>query len=164
MRRNVRGTSWEVAVFASEPEPDSSYKSRCLGPEAENKGTMTYILCTDKEVTYCRNPAWSCAANAKTSIPKNMLTVSSPPPLQALHSTVYLAFQHNVPPFPTVSKHCLPVFFIPDTLKSSSTLSVHLSRGLPIFLVPLWLLQLILAYVGFAFFQHDHTILIGEIL
>ena len=42
----------------------------------------------------------------------------------ALQSLVNLGFQHNLPPFLTVSAHCLPVF-IPIIFKFSSVLSLQ---------------------------------------
>lgn len=44
-------------------------------------------------------------------------------------------FQYSLPPFPKVSGQCPPVFYS-IIFKSSSTSSLHLSRGLPMFLVP----------------------------
>ena len=44
-------------------------------------------------------------------------------------------FQYSIPPFPTVSGQCPPVFYS-IIFKSSSTSPLHLSRGLPMFRVP----------------------------
>ena len=56
-------------------------------------------------------------------------------------------------------------FIIPIIFKYSLTSSLHLLRGLPCSLfLPLQLLQFVLAFYCFAFFQHDHTILVGGIL
>ena len=86
---------------------------------------------------------------------------SSPPPLHTLHSVMDFGFQHELPSFPTVSGHCLTIF-IPTTLKSSSTLSFHLLRGLHLsLLLPVRLPQFVLALFRFAVFQHDHTLLFG---
>jgi hypothetical protein len=56
-------------------------------------------------------------------------------------------------PFPA----CL---FISIIFKSSSTLSLHLLHDLPLFLVP----SIVTVAISFAFFQHDHTILIRGLL
>jgi len=56
------------------------------------------------------------------------MRLSSP---QALRSVVDLGFQYNLPPFPTVSGHRVPVF-IPIIFKSSSTSFLLQLHGLPL--------------------------------
>jgi hypothetical protein len=78
-------------------------------------------------------------------------------------SAVVVGFQYSLPPFSSVFDSCLPVF-ISIIFTFSCTLSVHLLRGRAYLLVPLWLLQFVLVFFGFAVFQHDHTIVVGRIL
>lgn len=83
---------------------------------------------------------------------------------QGLQSVVCLGFQHHLPPFPTASDHCLPILYshFPIIFNSCSTLSLHLLHGLPPFVVPSNVaVAICLAFIGFAFFQHYHTILVG---
>lgn len=63
----------------------------------------------------------------------------------------------------SVTIACL--FFILIIFKSSSPSSLPLLRGLRIFLVPsIVAFAIVLAFVGFAFFQPVHTVLVGGIL
>lgn len=57
----------------------------------------------------------------------------SPPQPHKLYSILYLASQYKLPPFTDVSGHCLSTF-IPILLKSTSTSTFYLLRGIVVFL------------------------------
>jgi len=116
------------------------------------------MLCnTDEESTYISGVTnsvklWEPRFRKTTQTIVMHSSASSPP--QVTQSIVDLGFQHSLLPFPTVSGHCLCFFFISNTLKSSSNSTLHLSHGRPLFLLlPLQLLQFVLAFSGFAFFR-----------
>ena len=74
---------------------------------------------------------------------------------QASQSVVDLGFQHSLPPFPTVSGHCLCFFFLfPIHLSLLLThLSIFCTVALFFFLLPPQLLQFFFTFSGFAFFR-----------
>ena len=86
-----------------------------------------------------------------------------PPPPETLQSVVVdLGIQDSLPPYSAVSDYCLLIFYshyiyilftlVPPSFTWSSFIPCSLQTLLS---------QFGLAFVGFTFFQHDHTILIG---
>jgi len=57
------------------------------------------------ETLHCAHTAYFCVPFSSSFPPP------PPPPPQALKSVMNLGFQDNLPPFPTVSDHCLPAFY-----------------------------------------------------
>lgn len=87
----------------------------------------------------------------------------SPSHSLALQSIVGLGIQYSLPPFPTVYDHCL-LGFVPIMFKSTFPSSFLLLHGLLFALPSIVAYAICFAFVGFAFFQHDYTILVGGIL
>jgi len=52
-----------------------------------------------------------CAYTAYLYVPYSFSSSFPPPFPQALNSVTDLSFQKNLPPFPTVSDHCLPALY-----------------------------------------------------
>jgi hypothetical protein len=79
-------------------------------------------------------------------------------------SAVVLAFQYNYPPFSTVFDNCRPGFFFPLFLRFlESCLSIFCVVVL-FYLLRSGCCRLFWPSLGFAFFQHDHTIPVRRIL
>jgi hypothetical protein len=81
-------------------------------------------------------------------------------------SVLHLCSQYKVSSFQTASDYCLPVsFYISIIFKSSSASSFHLSRRLPIFLVPsIVAVAICFSIRWFCFLLHDQTILLRDLI